>query len=241
MNEELLAGLLGRHLVTVRNDAIPSNITISSGREDSCNPYSFRAMADEDDLGDFFNEINQIEEIPAVEQTIPIVVNENTVLSHSTTKSVAAVVNVIDSKSSSSASVMTKETGHQNPMNSELVAVNHAVYTYAAVPSNPENVATDGQFVAGGSAPSHADSFASSSSSMRKTSIGPSIGPSAPPGPRPPSNSFPHSSSSSGGLNLSLHSFSTSYVTSTGTSSHGHITVIEINCYAISNTVSCST
>lgn len=175
-------------------------------------------MADEDDLGDFFNEINQIEEIPAVEQPIPVVVNENTVLSHSTTKSVTAVVNVIDSKSSSSASVITKETGHQNPKNSELVAVNHAVYTYAAVPSNPENVATDGQFVAGGNAASYADSFASSSSSARKTSIGPSIGPSAPPGPRPPSNSFPHSSSSSGGLNLSLHSFSTSYVTSTGTS-----------------------
>lgn len=188
-------------------------------------------MADEDDLGDFFNEINQIEELPAVEEPKSIVVNENIVLSHSTSKSVAAVVNIVDSKVSNNAVGATKETGHHIPKNSELVAVNHAVYTYAA-PSDPENVANDGHFAGGGIAATYTDSLGSSSSSIRNTSIGPSIGPSGPPGgPRPPSSaathSFPHSSS--GGLNLSLHSFSTSYVTSTGISGDGRIATIEFD------------
>ena len=184
-------------------------------------------MADEDDLGDFFNEINQIEELPAVEEPKSIVVNDNIVLSHSTSKSVAAVVNTVDSKVSNNALGATKETGHHIRKNFELVAVNHAVYTYAA-PSNPENVANDGQFVAGGIAASFTDSLGSSSSSIRNTTIGPSIGPSGPPGgPRPPSSSFPHSSS--GGLNLSLHSFSTSYVTSTGISGDGRIATIDFD------------
>ena len=192
-------------------------------------------MANEDDLGDFFNEINQIEELPTVTEIKPIAVDERTLpsISHSTTKSVAAVVNIGDSKSSSTVFVSTKEAGHQNQKNSELVSANHAVYTYSVPSAENAATATDGHFTAG-SAASHTDGFGSSSSSMRNTSIGPSIGPSGPPGgPRPPSSaathSFPHSSS--GGLNLSLHSFSTSYVTSTGTSGDGLITTIEFTVY----------
>lgn len=174
-------------------------------------------MADEDDLGNFFDEINQIEETEAAEQPKQISIDQSSELQTSS-KSVAT------ERAIANGPTVVKQYGPQivsKPAElvskpAELVAVNRAIYTYGVSSNSTVEVSST---VARESSTENTEAEVSGSSNyqIKHASIGPSIGPVGPPtGPRPPSNSFPHSSS--GGSNFSLHSFSTSYVTSTGDS-----------------------
>jgi hypothetical protein len=174
-------------------------------------------MADEDDLGNFFDEINQIEEAEAVEQPKQNSPEQSSGLQTSTKKIAVEKINA-------SGPTIVKQYGPQivsKPAElvskpAELVAVNRAIYTYGVNTNSTVDISTA---VAREtfSETNEAEVSGSSNYSNKLASIGPSIGPVGPPtGPRPPSNSFPHSSS--GSSNFSLHSFSTSYVTSTGNS-----------------------
>lgn len=172
-------------------------------------------MADEDDLGNFFDEINQIEEAEAAEQPKQILVEKSS-------ESQTSIKNFTVDHAPANGPTIVKQYGPQivsKPAElvskpAELVAVNRAIYTYG-VNSNPAVDISSAVSRDFSSESTEAETSGSSSYSIKHASIGPSIGPVGPPtGPRPPSNSFPHSSS--GTSNFSLHSFTTSYVTSTG-------------------------
>lgn len=180
-------------------------------------------MADNDDLGNFFDEINQIEETADVGEPKTAMTSESA-QPYISSKSVAPELNHINHRNLATSSVISKQPELQTVSKAtEFVAVNRAVYTYG-IASTLDNSSTEplsdvqeSDICATSS--STFENSASSSSSNRHSSIGPSIGPIGPPtGPRPPSGAPSHSypQHSSGGLNLSLHSFSTSYVTSSG-------------------------
>ena len=186
-------------------------------------------MNDDDDLGNFFDEINQIEDTVTTEpalkpESIDVSVSSNFIAADtsasssrkSTTNAVPNIVTVISSKPQ----VVSKPA--------EITSNPREVYTYGGInsengvevasgfirdaareirefTSSATNVTIDGLTTT---------SASTSSSKNSGQSIGPIIGP-----PGPPSGPHPSSyvrQKPSGGLNLSLHSYSTSYVTSTG-------------------------
>lgn len=178
-------------------------------------------MAGDDDLGNFFDEINQIEETEAVEQPKQISIDRNDDLQASSTGNAAE-------KKNGSGPAIIKQYGPQivsKPAElvskpAELVAVNRAIYTYGASSNSAVDISSAVTREPSAEIPgySEADVLGSTNYTNKHASIGPSIGPIGPStGPRPPSTSFSHHSSS-GSSNFSLHSFSTSYVTSTGNS-----------------------
>lgn len=183
-------------------------------------------MADEDDLGNFFDEINQIEEVAVTEEPKTVQKCENTEL-RSSSGNVVTDANTSKPKAVAISAAIVKQCGPQIVSRpAELVVNNRAIYTYGVTSTSEGPVIASRETSneiqgpsSGVSATFVADNtvLLSSSSSNAHVSIGPSIGPIGPPtGPRPPSSSAPTPSYSSGGLNLSLHSFSTSYVTSSG-------------------------
>lgn len=170
-------------------------------------------MADDDDLGDFFDEINQIEETADTGESKSVTTLDS-VQPYTSSKSVGPELNQSSQKTPAASSMISRLPELLTiPKSTEFVAVNRAVYTYGVAPTLDNGSAdsfTDVQ---------DSESSGSSSSSNRNSSIGPSIGPIGPPtGPRPPLSTASHSypQHSTGGLNLSLHTFSTSYSTSIG-------------------------
>ena len=186
-------------------------------------------MKDDDDLGNFFDEINQIEETVVTEQalkseSINVSVSSNFVASEtsaspskkSATNAIPSIATVISSKPQ----IVSKPA--------EITSNPREVYTYGGIDSQSGVEVTSGfirdaareirEFTSSATnitSEGLATTSASTSSSKHSgQSIGPIIGPPGPPSGPPPSSYARQKTS--GGLNLSLHSYSTSYVTSTG-------------------------
>lgn len=191
-------------------------------------------MNAEDDLGNFFDEINQIEETVITEpevksETKDISVSSNFVATsnlsskNSVTKTPTNTVTVISNKPQvlskpPEINSNTREVYIYGELNSEFGTETSSGFIRDAARETNELTSAATNI----SSESLASSSASTSSSSTKHAnlsqsigpIGPTVGPPGPPSGPPPSSYPQHKSS--GGLNLSLHSYSTSYVTSTG-------------------------